>query len=298
MLRIVTKPQLALLTSLHLGGRALALVGFSSASDLDALPETLGRIGGKVVPFGGGTNILASDGELPLTLVHCEISTQPKIVGEQEGSVLVQVSAGMKLSRLLAWCAMHGIGGLEGMAGIPGDVGGAIAGNAGSRGIDIGILLHQVMIFFPETGLKTLEKNQFSSEYRSFSLLERREYFVIIEAVLRLQYTPKKLVCAAIRDNVARKLRVQPVRRWSAGCVFKNPDPGESLLSAGQLLDKAGFRGKRVGGMCFSPVHANFLVNEGNGGAEAALCLVHEAREAVHRLFGIFLHLEVKIWAF
>lgn len=68
------------------------------------------------------------------------------------------------------------------------------------------------------------------------------------------------------RDNIERKLRVQPVRSWSAGCVFKNPPEG---TSAGKLLDEAGFRGKRLGGMCFSEIHANFLVNEGKGSADA-----------------------------
>ena len=73
MLRIDAEPKLASLTSLHLGGRALALLTFSELQDLDDLPETLNRIGGRVVPLGGGTNILAQDGVLPVTLLRCEM---------------------------------------------------------------------------------------------------------------------------------------------------------------------------------------------------------------------------------
>ena len=299
MLRIDAEPKLASLTSLHLGGRALALVAFSGVRDLDALPETLARIGGKVVSLGGGTNILAPDEQLPVTLLHCEMRDDPEILDEQEGRVLLRAAAGMKLPRLLAWCSRRGLSGREGMAGVPGDVGGAIAGNAGAHGMDMGSLLQRVTIFSPETGLLTLERDRFRSAYRSFSLSEMTgEWFVIVEAVLELHRSDPESVRAIVRNNVARKLRVQPVRSWSAGCLFKNPSSEESPLSAGRLLDEAGFRGKRIGGMCLSPMHANFLVNEGNGSAEAALRLVHEAREAVFRLFGVSLHPEVKIWAF
>ena len=68
------------------------------------------------------------------------------------------------------------------------------------------------------------------------------------------------------------------------------------LLSAGKLLDEAGFRGKRLGGMCFSDRHANFLVNEGKGSADAALELVRSAQDAVRERFGIQLQTEVKLW--
>lgn len=299
MLRIDAEPQLASLTSLHLGGKALALVAFSDLRDLESLPETLARIGGRVVPIGGGTNILAPDGLLPVTLLRCEIREEPEIVGQEGDAVLVRVGAGMKLPRLVAWCSRRGLSGLEGMAGVPGNVGGAIAGNAGAHGMDMGMLLRRLTVFSPQTGVTVLDRTGFCSAYRHFSLPGMDStWFVLAEAVLALRQSTAEAVCAAVRSHVARKLSVQPVRAWSAGCLFKNPDPEETTLSAGKLLDEAGFRGKRVGGMCLSPIHANFLVNEGNGSAGAALQLVHEAQEAVLRLFGISLHPEVKIWAF
>ncbi len=299
MLRIDAEPQLASLTSLHLGGKALALVAFSELRDVEALPETLTRIGGKVMPLGGGTNILAPDGILPVTLLRCEVLEEPEIVGHEADRVQVRVGSGMKLPRLLAWCSHRGLSGLEGMAGVPGNVGGAIAGNAGAHGMDMGTVLCRITVFSPQAGIRVLDQTQFQSGYRQFSLLEMAdEWFVIVDATIELRQSTAAAVRTAIRNNVARKLRVQPVRAWSAGCLFKNPAPEESLLPAGKLLDEAGFRGKRKGGMCLSPLHANFLVNEGNGSAGAALCLISEAQETVARLFGVSLHPEVKIWAF
>ena len=76
--------------------------------------------------------------------------------------------------------------------------------------------------------------------------------------------------------------------------MFKNPAPD---VSAGKLLDAAGFRGKSLGGMAFSSLHANFLINEGRGTAAAAFALLDMAREAVARKFGITLETEVRILA-
>ena len=137
MVRIVASPRMASLTSLHLGGRALALATFESAADLETLPEAADRIGGRVAMLGGGTNILAADGELPVVLVRCGMDEAPVVIGEDGGLRLVRVGAGVKLPRLLVWCMKHGLSGLEGMAGVPGDVGGAVAGNAGAHGMAV-----------------------------------------------------------------------------------------------------------------------------------------------------------------
>ena len=95
-----------------------------------------------------------------------------------------------------------------------------------------------------------------------------------------------------MRLNYFKKKSTQPVLAWSAGCAFKNPSPE---LPAGKLLDEAGFRGKGLGGMAFSPMHANFLVNEGKGSASAAFELLTQAREAVRLRYGVGLHLEIKV---
>ena len=97
MVRIVASPRMASLTSLHLGGRALALATFGSAADLETLPEAADRIGGRVAMLGGGTNILAADGELPVVLVRCGMDEAPAVIGEDGGLRLVRVGAGVKL---------------------------------------------------------------------------------------------------------------------------------------------------------------------------------------------------------
>ncbi len=96
---------------------------------------------------------------------------------------------------------------------------------------------------------------------------------------------------ARMSETMAAKKRTQPVRERTAGCVFKNPE-GQS---AGMLLDRAGFKGYRLGDMGFSPLHANFLVNLGGGKAEHALELLELARSTVRERFGLELETEVRV---
>ncbi len=275
---------------------ALALIRFETPADLEALPETAARIGGKIVPIGGGTNILAAEGVLPIVLVRCGDEREPVLVGREGERVLVRVGAGVSLPRLIAWCMKRGLSGLEGMAGVPGDVGGAVAGNAGAHGVDMGTHLHSVDVFSPDRGFRTLARDKVRCAYRSFSLQEGgAPWLAIASAVLSLAPASSESIRRTMRETIGRKIGVQPVRSWSAGCVFKNPPGG---LSAGRLLDEAGFRGKRLGGMCFSEMHANFLVNEGKGCAGAAFDLVREAQDAVRQRFGVQLETEVKLWVY
>lgn len=295
MLQIVPSPRLASLTSLHLGGPALALAVFRSAGDVEELPRLAERMGGPIVLLGGGTNVLAADGGLPVVVARCGIEDAPSVVGGEGNVRLVRVSAGMKLPRLLAWCMKRGLCGLEGMAGVPGDVGGAIAGNAGAHGMDMGAVLHSVDVFSPDQGHRTLWREDVLCSYRSFGLKDGDgPWFALTGAVLALHTAAPEDIRRRMRGHVERKIAAQPVRAWSAGCVFKNPPSGAP--SAGKLLDEAGFRGKGLGGMRFSERHANFLVNEGKGTASAALELIRSAQEAVGRRYGILLQTEVKLW--
>ena len=94
-------------------------------------------------------------------------------------------------------------------------------------------------------------------------------------------------------ETIAKKRAGQPITARSAGCVFKNPSPEQP---AGRLLEEAGMRGKGLGGMRFSEVHANFLVNEGKGTFAEAEALIGMAQAAVLKHSGLSLELEVRIW--
>ncbi|MDD6087794.1 MAG: UDP-N-acetylmuramate dehydrogenase [Desulfovibrionaceae bacterium] len=292
-MRTVLHPCLSALTTLGLGGRAAVCLMPETEDDLLHLEEEAERFGGKLICLGGGSNILADDGELQLALVSCALLKEREVIGrDEDGSILVRVGSGTPLPRLLAWAAARGLSGLENLAGIPGTVGGAVAGNAGAMGTAMGDVLRSALIWSRISGLQRMDRQSFEIGYRHFALRGQKDFFVLVDAVLALRESRRDVIHQIMKEHVQRKCRVQPVREKTAGCVFKNPEG----ISAGLLLDRSGLRGYGFGGVKFSERHANFLVNSGMGTASAALDLLHEAREKVRNLFGVSLNLEVKLW--
>ncbi|MEG6550352.1 UDP-N-acetylmuramate dehydrogenase [Desulfocurvibacter africanus] len=286
-------PLLSERTTLRLGGRALAEISVGSEAGLDRLAGELARLGGRPLVLGWGSNLLAKDGELDLLLVRPQFEQGPEVVGEVQGKILVRCGAGVRLPLLLGWAARHGLSGLEGLAGIPGSVGGAVAMNAGSYGVSFCQAMTRARIWTPERGLVWLAPDGYDCAYRHFKPLSQGKsgLFIVTEVELVLTSGTSEAVRSAMRANLARKKASQPITLATAGCVYKNPEGN----SAGRLLDQAGFRGRRLGGMGFSELHANFLANYGGGTAGQALELLEEAWAKVLDLFGVSLELEVKV---
>ena len=126
---------------------------------------------------------------------------------------------------------------------------------------------------------------------------EGRREAVVCDFRYRIGAAPggTEAIRTALRDNIERKLRVQPVRSWSAGASLKPP----GRTSAGKLLDEAGFLGQAARRHVLFRDPCEFLVNEGGAGsADAALELIRSAQSAVWERFGIQLQTEVKLWVF
>jgi UDP-N-acetylmuramate dehydrogenase len=300
--KIVPEPVLAGRTTLRLGGTALAEIILEKQEDVRELPDQLHRLGGRALALGGGSNILARDGALPLVLVRLRHTAPPRMLGQDQTGVRLRVAGAMRLPRLLGWCAGHGYAGLEKWAGIPGTLGGAVAMNAGSHGTEMAHILERVLLWTPIHGCVWQQREQWKAGYRWFdsglkpagntpsdSGLE-----LILAAELRLRPDTPDVIRERMRDWYGRKKATQPITKASAGCVFKNPDPGHP---AGRLLEQAGLRGYSLGKMQFSEQHANFLVNHGGGQADQALELMDLARRRVLEQSGLELQPEVRIVA-
>lgn len=281
-------PLLANLTTIRLGGPAIAKIVIESEDDLEMLPERLKYWGGDPFCLGRGSNLLASDDQLPFTLVQMN-NAEVEIVGEKAGKILVQVGAGLPLAKLLTFCHKNGLSGLEGLIGIPGTVGGATAMNAGSFGSETANCIHSA-ILWEKDRKKQYYRNEISCSYRRMSF-GNNEWGIIVKIFFALTHSPNNVIFERMNHNFFEKKSRQPLAAWSAGCAFKNP-PG---VSAGLLLDKAGFRGRKLGGMAFSEKHANFLINEGNGTSDAAFELLELAKMKVREKFGLELEPEVRI---
>ncbi len=289
-MRTVLDADLSARTTLGLGGTCAAEIVLEDRSELDQIPDLVRRWGLPVFVLGAGSNILALDGRHEVLILRPGFRGDPQIVAEDDRDVYVQVEAATPLPRLLAFCRREELTGLEGLAGIPGSLGGAIAMNAGSFGVCMADCLHSVDLW-SEGRLERVQAGDCAFGYRHFQprLSMAGDFFLVVGARLRLRRGEG--VARRIAETLAQKKARQPVSARSAGCIFKNPPQGPS---AGILLDQAGFRGRTLGGVAFSGLHANFLVNTGNGTATEACSLVRAARDAVQECTGVLLSMEVK----
>ncbi|TVQ98485.1 MAG: UDP-N-acetylmuramate dehydrogenase [Desulfovibrionales bacterium] len=299
-MRVLPGPLLADRTTLRLGGKAMVEIVVQGEADMDelagSLDERTTRLGGMPMILGAGSNILAADHELGLVLIRLHGGGEPSLAQQDAGrdTLLIRVPAGLRLPRLLGWCCTRGAKGLEPWAGIPGTVGGAVAMNAGSYGLEMADVLERVLIWTPGLGCVWRKAVDLGFGYRWFDSGLDELVQLVLAVELRLDRDEPDAVRTRMRQFYGRKRQSQPVTMASAGCVFKNPS---SEYPAGKLLEQVGMRGYRRGNMAFSEQHANFLVNLGGGTSSDAFALLDMAQERVERRFGLELKTEVRVIA-
>jgi UDP-N-acetylmuramate dehydrogenase len=181
----------------------------------------------------------------------------------------------------------EGWSGLEFAAGIPGTVGGAVMGNAGTPRGEICSSIHSVRASNCEGIVSDLGEGAIEWGYRKCSLSDEKP-IVVSSVMFRLRRSTRESVIEEAA-RAANDRRNQPSGRMTAGCVFRNP-PGDS---AGRLLELAGCKGMKVGGAAVSEVHANFIENFGGATASDFASLAQRCREKVIERFGIRLRFEI-----
>ena len=291
-MREVRNPSLSAITTLGLGGTCSLELTVSSRDDLAAMDDRIRELGLPVYVVGRGSNIFGLDGSHEAVLVRPAFTDGPAVLGDEtaDGGVLVSCGAGISLPVLLAFLREKGLSGMEGLAGIPSTVGGAVAMNAGSFGTSTAESLDSVEIWSGGR-LVRLTPDACETGYRHFRPRGLAGSFLVVSAVFRLSRSTSQDVAAGMQHNFQMKKSRQPITARSAGCVFRNPACG---VSAGALLERAGFRGRRKGSVALSEQHANFLVNLGGGTSAEALALLEEARTAVRAMAGVELDFEVR----
>jgi UDP-N-acetylmuramate dehydrogenase len=189
---------------------------------------------------------------------------------------------------LVNFCKEKGYAGMEGLTGIPGTFGGAICGNAGSYGYEIKNVIQSVVIMYPDGRLDRREAADFGFGYRTSGI---KPEDIVLNANIKLYKDDKDAVAGRIQRYLAEKMKTQPISARSAGCVFKNPGGGP----AGKLIEEAGCKGMKVGGIEVSSVHANFFVNNGNGTASDYMSLMQAVSLIVKKKNGVVLEPEIKM---
>lgn len=274
------------LTSLRVGGAIDWVLSPENEAQAAAVVHALDQAGIAWRALGSGSNILADDGDHRYVVLSLkDLKGELEFDGER-----VSVPAGYSLPRLCIDVARKGLSGIEGLGGIPGTVGGALWMNAGAYGHEIGTVTETVRV--ARAGkVVSVPGSEVQWNYRHTSFKEGE---LLLGATLRLLPDDPEKIRARMEDAKARRMATQPHGSRSAGCFFKNPP--SATVGTGKMIDDMGMKGARKGSAVVSPVHANFIVTEGDAKAADALALAEEVRERVKREHGIDLEYEVELW--
>lgn len=213
--------------------------------------------------------------------------------------VVVQADSGVPANQLIRYTLNEGLQGLEIFLGLPGTVGGAVYNNSHHLGKLIGDKVVEVVVLNKEGDphIYTGQNMKFAYDY---SILHKTGE-VVLTVSFQLKRGDKDKLWSIANDAVKRRAQTQPLGLPSSGCIFRNIHLSDAMrlgtpghtTSAGYLIDKAGLKGKKVGGASVSDVHANFIVNDGSATTKDVLVLIEEIKLAVKTKFGVSLELEV-----
>jgi UDP-N-acetylmuramate dehydrogenase len=275
-------------TSLKIGGPADIFTVPHDTTSLTDLHRTLKKGGVSVFPIGGGTNVLVKDGGIEGCVISLRSFRRIGVLHRNEINVSLVVEAGTPLQRLVHYAAENGYSGIEGLAGIPGSVGGAIWGNAGSFGYEMKDVLVSIEIMNGAGRVERISAEGIQFGYRRSEIPPDT---FILNAEINLGTHTKEEISAKTEQFLSEKRLQQPIWESSAGCVFKNP----SGVAAGKMIDEAGCKGLRIGDAEVSALHANFFINKGKASASDFLRLMEEVSSKVNEKFGVMLEPEIKI---
>ena len=281
-------------TTFRLGGACPAIVNCREPAALAAAVRFLSASGRKYQLIGGGSNLLVADAGLDSVIVRYASETRRVT---RSGSI-IDVDGSTGLDDLAAFTAEQGLDGLVFASGIPGTVGGAVAGNAGAFGNQIGDRLVSATLMDAAGRLSEVKPGTLEFSYRHSRLSGSGE--VLVSA--RLQLEPGNADSLRVERERILQLRRERHPDWrtqpTAGSFFRNIEPtsaAERRQAAGWFLERAGAKAMRVGGARVYEKHANIIVADAGATARDVLELSRLMADAVRRMFSIELAREVRL---
>jgi len=273
-------------TSFGIGGPADFFVELARP---EAIEQAIEGCRERDIPYlllGAGTNLLIADRGVEGLVVRV-VNREHQIEGTR-----VRAGAGLKMMRLARIVADANLRGFEFAIGVPGTVGGAVYQDAGCWGKEVREVLVEVEGFLPGEGRQTWTPHMLKFGYRTSALREGElKGGLVIAATLQLARGDGEAARQLMAKLTRERSETQPIKTKNCGSVFKNP-PGDS---AGRLVQAAGLKGTREGAAVVSPLHGNFIVNEGGATASDVKKLIERVMAEVKRRFGADLEPEVEM---
>ncbi|MBM44951.1 MAG: UDP-N-acetylenolpyruvoylglucosamine reductase [Acidimicrobiaceae bacterium] len=277
--------NLGRLTTYRVGGSSALFIEAQTEEDLKSVAQARNQTGLPVLVIGKGSNMLVADDGFPGIAVvlgnHFDVSTI------HQETATVDAGSGVALPSLARRCVSLNLSGFEWAVGIPGSIGGAVRMNAGGHGGDMQASILQVNLF--DLNRSTVEiktKEEMAFGYRQSSITEEH---IVLGATLQLDHDKTGQGGEILSEIVSWRRENQPGGQ-NAGSVFVNP-AGET---SGELLDRLGLKGFRIGSAQVSSKHANFVQADVGGLAADVDAVIKAVAQRVHSETGIELRTEIQ----
>lgn len=281
---ILYNESLAKYTSFKIGGIADILYVPKDVEELSLIYKKCK--GNNILILGGGCNILVSDEGFRGIVFKIKDALTNFLVEDN----IIDIMAGVSLSKLANIAAENNFTGFEPIAGIPGTIGGAIFMNAGAYGGEISDFLMSVDYMDENGDIHTLDKKDINFSYR-YSIFKDNPKWIILSAKFLCKQGNKDDIVHLMRELGKKRADKQPLEYPSAGSTFKRPIGGY----ASALIEDAGLKGLSVGGAMVSEKHSGFIINKGSATCSDVLALIDEVQKKVYNKFNIQLECEVRI---
>ena len=277
------------LTTYRVGGSAALFVSPTCLAELQEVAVVIARYDLPTLVVGRGSNLLIADaGFAGVAMSLAEWASGIELSGSD-----VRSGSAVALPVLARRTAAAGLTGFEWAVGVPGSIGGAVRMNAGGHGSDIAACIEQAEIFDLHTQrCEWRPADTLGLRFRGSGLADHE---IVLTAHLKLSPGDVEQSEREIAEIVRWRRENQPGGQ-NAGSVFVNPIPGE--LSAGELIDRVGLRGLRIGGAFVSDKHANFIQAGESATAADVKAVIDQVRDRVARETGFELRSEVRLVGF
>lgn len=313
MLDIQKNVPLAPYTTFRIGGPAKEFVVVNSENELIEALKYAKDNNLQFFMLGGGSNILFSDNGFDGLII--KMSMVNLVVDVERNRI--EAGAGISIVNLLKKSIEAEWSGLEWSAGLPGTLGGAIRGNAGTFGFSMWDVIESVRVYnFESEKMEEFSRDDCQFGYRE-SIFKGSDNLVIISAGLQFQKGNQEMMRKYVEEKIAWRKQTSP-GGFSTGSFFKHAISTEqntkklkeiprfselklhekNTIPAGFIIEECGLKGKKIGGAMVSEKHANFIINTGGATAEDVIMLASFVKMRVRDEFGIQLQEEVQYVGF
>lgn len=292
-IKATARARLADNTTFRLGGECPLLIHCETPRQLEDCVRILVEEKTKFILIGGGSNLVVSDHGLDCCVIRYVSSTP--IIQKRDNELLV--GAGTSLDSLALYAAENGLAGLNYTSGIPGTVGGAVVGNAGAFGKQVGDVLISATVITRDGKKLTRSNTELGFTYRHSKLKESDE--IVSEVVFRVTPESRETLLKERTEllNIRAEKHPDLQRFPCAGSFFRNIEPtskADKRQAAGWFLEEAGGKNLQAGGAKIFEKHANIIVKSDGCRAQDVYDLSREMQRIVKNKFGFDLVREVR----